>query len=564
LNDGVSAINIAQGALEQLGAIITRQLELSTQAANGTLQFAQRRALNAEANALGDEYNRIIASTRFNGRSLIDLSSDTSGAIRFQGGYGVQGGISADLARQLGIDVFNGSLSSTLVNSTPNQLGSFASGDFNGDGLTDVIISGNIDGTTLLRSNGDGTFTSSSLGGFGVSGFAAADVNGDGRLDLVTGGASGARVRLGNGDGTFAAGITVGSGSVTSVQIGDLNGDGVPDIIAKGSGSNVLTFTGNGNGTFQTGSTTTLAASSTIVLADLNGDGRTDIISNNGTNLVSRLGNGDGTFGGLSSQNIGGASSIANPAFSDLNGDGFLDIVASTSSGIVTAFGNGNGTFGASASYSIDSMSPSRFSLTDVNGDGVADIVGAAIVDNLDGNQSGRGFVMLANRDGSFNSATIAADSGVLDVAPAALGVVIADFNNDGTSDIFSLFNTTDTISSSSTLTILGETQTSNVARLDLFTAASARATLSTLSEQLNRINRQLGVIGASQSRLNTALNVLSVTSEQFLAADSRIRDVDIANESAELTRQGILQRAAAGILAQSNQQPSIALELLR
>jgi flagellin len=54
------------------------------------------------------------------------------------------------------------------------------------------------------------------------------------------------------------------------------------------------------------------------------------------------------------------------------------------------------------------------------------------------------------------------------------------------------------------------------------------------------------------------------VARENFSAAESQIRDVDVAAEAAELTRLNILQQAGAAILAQANQQPTLALQLLR
>jgi flagellin len=71
-------------------------------------------------------------------------------------------------------------------------------------------------------------------------------------------------------------------------------------------------------------------------------------------------------------------------------------------------------------------------------------------------------------------------------------------------------------------------------------------------------------VLGAVESRLNVAIQSLTVARENFASAESRIRDVDVASEAAELTRLSILQQAGASVLAQANQQPSLALSLLR
>ena len=74
----------------------------------------------------------------------------------------------------------------------------------------------------------------------------------------------------------------------------------------------------------------------------------------------------------------------------------------------------------------------------------------------------------------------------------------------------------------------------------------------------------QLGNVGSFESRLEFASNVLQVTRENYLAANSRIEDVDIAEESAALVHNQILEQAAAAVLAQANQTPALAIELLR
>ena len=78
INDGVSLTNIAQGAIESLSGVITRQKELAEQAANGTYSAQQRVALTSE-------YNRIIKSTSFNGVNILNGSNNY---VRIQQGEG--------------------------------------------------------------------------------------------------------------------------------------------------------------------------------------------------------------------------------------------------------------------------------------------------------------------------------------------------------------------------------------------------------------------------------------------------------------------------------------------
>ena len=68
LNDGISFLAIAEGSLNSLRDIVTRQQELAEQAANGVYGSKQREAIDAEGQALSDEFARITRSTEFNGR----------------------------------------------------------------------------------------------------------------------------------------------------------------------------------------------------------------------------------------------------------------------------------------------------------------------------------------------------------------------------------------------------------------------------------------------------------------------------------------------------------------
>ena len=93
---------------------------------------------------------------------------------------------------------------------------------------------------------------------------------------------------------------------------------------------------------------------------------------------------------------------------------------------------------------------------------------------------------------------------------------------------------------------------------------SASRAALDAINSAISSLAQTRGSLGAAESRLKVAINNLSVSRENFAAAESRIRDVDVASEAAELTRLGILQQAGAAVLAQANQQPSLALSLLR
>ena len=98
----------------------------------------------------------------------------------------------------------------------------------------------------------------------------------------------------------------------------------------------------------------------------------------------------------------------------------------------------------------------------------------------------------------------------------------------------------------------------------DIESQSASRLALDAVNVAITSLTRNRGTLGAAESRLGTAINNLSIARENFTAAESRIMDVDVAEESSNLTRLSILQQAGTAILAQANQQPQLALQLLR
>lgn len=91
-----------------------------------------------------------------------------------------------------------------------------------------------------------------------------------------------------------------------------------------------------------------------------------------------------------------------------------------------------------------------------------------------------------------------------------------------------------------------------------------AREAITTIQEAIAIVGIERGNLGATESRLNSTIQGLQIAQENFAEAVSRIRDVDIAEEAAELTRNNILQQAGIAVLAQANQQPELLLKLLQ
>jgi hypothetical protein len=176
-----------------------------------------------------------------------------------------------------------------------------AVGDFNGDGIPDLAVADQQEvsnGLTILLGNGDGTFTAAASPQTGSlpNSVAVGDFNGDGIPDLVVdNGGNTVTILLGKGDGTFTAkslSVATGGGVLPeAVAVGDFNGDGKADLaLTNGAFDTVTVLLGNGDGTFTAAaSPETGSYPSFIAIGDFNGDGKADLAVANGDDTVTVL-----------------------------------------------------------------------------------------------------------------------------------------------------------------------------------------------------------------------------------------------------------------------------------
>ncbi len=115
-------------------------------------------------------------------------------------------------------------------------------------------------------------------------------------------------------------------------------------------------------------------------------------------------------------------------------------------------------------------------------------------------------------------------------------------------------------IKNASTMNITGGTSDT----VNVSDQVSAQKALDTLDAAIISVSSQRANLGATQNRLQSTMNNLQVAVENTSAAESRIRDVDVASETAIMTRNNILTQAGTAILSQANQAPQAALSLLR
>jgi len=110
---------------------------------------------------------------------------------------------------------------------------------------------------------------------------------------------------------------------------------------------------------------------------------------------------------------------------------------------------------------------------------------------------------------------------------------------------------------------VFGVNSDKSVDSVDISSRMGAVEALDVIDLALENVSAQRADLGALQNRLESTINNLSTTSENLSASRSRILDADFASETAQLSRNQIIQQAGVSILAQANQQPQIALSLL-
>jgi flagellin len=93
---------------------------------------------------------------------------------------------------------------------------------------------------------------------------------------------------------------------------------------------------------------------------------------------------------------------------------------------------------------------------------------------------------------------------------------------------------------------------------------SAARDALTAVNNAITSVSQRRGTLGVLETRLQTTISNLAVARENITAAEGRIRDLDVAEEAANLTRLSILQQVGSSIAAQANQAPRIALSLLQ
>jgi uncharacterized repeat protein (TIGR01451 family) len=395
----------------------TNQIALLAGNGNGTFQ-------TPASTSSGGSTIRGLAAGDFNDDGKLDLAVTASTTVNVLLGNGDE--------------TFQGA----ATYATSNAPLDVAVADFNRDGISDLAIATSSH-VEILLGNANGTFQSAvaySAGSTGTADYAlrTGDFNGDGKVDvIITNVASGnIALLLGNGTGglgavtTFAVVTQSGPTQVQRLAVADINGDGKPDVaVTNYSTSNVSVVLNNDTcftncGTLSSAGTfTAQSVPLSVAMGDFNRDGRMDIaVANFGSGNVSvLLGNAAGTFDPQTTFTAGSGPSAV--VAGDFDRDGKLDLAVANanSNNISVLFGNGSGGFSAATNVTAG-LGPNAIATGDFNGDGILDLAVA--------NASSNNVSILLGNGSSFESATN------FSVGSAPLAIFAGDFNRDGKLDL--------------------------------------------------------------------------------------------------------------------------------
>ncbi len=272
--------------------------------------------------------------------------------------------------------------------------GESATGDFNGDGVTDIVVANSdLPNLVLLLGRDDGTFNEAQYIDTNAysDALATADVNGDGLADLIAASASDGdfntindvRTFLGAADGSLTLVSTVYLGSATAfptaTATGDLDGDGVLDIVVASSASDsLILLIGDGNGGFARQPATLSAVDGPvgIALADFNGDTLLDIISANrqSDDVSVFLGMGGGQFSAATFFNVG--TEPVSVVVADFDADGRVDVATANrvDDSITVLFGDGFGSLAGRMDLAVGD-NPVHVAAAEFDLDGATDLI---------------------------------------------------------------------------------------------------------------------------------------------------------------------------------------------
>lgn len=501
-SDGISLVQTAEGALNETTNILQRMREISVQSANSTNTETDRAALQEELNQLTTEINRIGNTTEFNTQKLLNggAGSSSSSNITDAASASVKTGVFA--AKDLSTVTFDASIK---VDGTTFDISTALKENWNGGGKTvdDVI--------TALSKVTAGEKKLSDV------------------VDITTVAAGGDKQIV------FTAKST---GKSSSIEI-STNNDTVAQLFGY-QDKNELTNKANGEGN-----------NATVQKHGLQGEG---------DKLTSKNNNIEVTKGKEFKVTVGSDSEVSvkfakDKIYDIKNTDS--NVAQAAREELVKDINEALQKAGLSSKVTASLSNDNQLQMISENGKDIS-VKGMAdfgIVDNSKVTNVNQVVGAGAQGAGFEVNLQIGANSGqamnlsIGDMRAAALGIT-GNTGQAGFSSTNNVTNGTDTISTE--------------ASLDITSATNASKAITSIDSAMEKVSSERAKLGAVQNRLEYTISNLDNTAENLTSAESTLRDVDMAKEMMEYSKNNILSQAAQSMISQANQQPQNVLQLLR
>jgi flagellin len=656
--DGISLIQTAEGALNEVHSILQRMKELATQSANDTYVASDRAEIQKEINQLSSEINRIGNTTEFNTQKLLNggtqiKTNATASAAQLSGGSAAANTNATVNAGLAGVDAVAAKWNSGDITLTGGTLDDGETFSFGGvtitmsvaaadathiagvatlgaytgttatlniatadEGNATIIRNGILAALNAVKGVGGSPIRDLTFGTSGASGLTATDTKAHGATNNAW--------LFAGSDATFANATAadqkaVGVSGATGVDGVKATADFTFTGVAQEGSSIIMAdktiaFWNSTSGNFANAAEAKTALKADFVVdvngvADANGMAAAVLASVGATgiggwtlanpappsaNLVLTA-NSTGLFGGhvrsmqLSPTAVTAAS--GNITFTDTPAEGsYVSIggqkIGFYDSSLGTYADDAEATSGMGTNFAVDTKGLTTEQIADkvvelqvsIN-DVIAKDVNLSKTVNANGSVSVNIVAQLTGFGGNTIGLDVSKDRTSGFDATLQIGANTAQSMTIQAVDMRSqALNITGNVAGStfkasdgsvasfvSTANVTNGTTKDNVEfALDVSSHEKATAAISVLSDAITAVSSERSKLGAYQNRLEHTINNLGTSSENLTAAESRIRDVDMAKQMMEYTKNNILSQAATAMLAQANQTPQGVLQLLK
>ena len=563
-NDGISLIQTAEGALNETHSILQRMRELSVQSANDTNTDADRAEIQKEIDQLTKEVDRISTDTEFNTQKLLNGDKAVKAtSSNFTAADGVTS--KANIIKETNIDgnIESGTYKATVaVTDAAGTAGTYERNKVLTDASGAVKTFSTVDTGTITEA---GTYTGT------VSNATTASTN-SGTLAI----AATESVNLAD-DFNLAA----GKYTIVNTSQGGVNDTyELRDAAGKVLSSASVT-TGNTSVTF--GSTTV-----TITAANADDGQTSEFTVSKEFALTGRL-----TDGATASGSAATNSHITVNLADDAKAGSTFKIEVSAATAPTATFTGADleeGNYNLVVSDYSNTSHTATLTLQDENGKAVKDKDGNAYKVNVTDTTAASEIADISIAAGSITGNS----TSTFEITKASATTVnLKDSVGNAATGVSFEFN--DTVEDGDTFTVdvdaersmkfqiganegqntslsinemgaqsLGLTDEDGKTLVDLTSQSTADKAITTVDKAISKVSSERAKLGAVQNRLEHTINNLGTSSENLSAAESRIRDVDMAKEMMEFTKNNILSQASQAMLAQANQQPQSVLQLLQ